>query len=160
MTTDIKEKLRKIFGVGPLGAGLSLLLLIPFAGADAAWNLPITRDHGNMLILISLFLIIAGLGLHLRTLFFLRRWWVDGQLCTRGPFARLRHPMYAAWVSLICPGAALYLNSWFYLAWLVPLHIIWHLLVKKEEALMADTFGEAYQDYARRTGRFFPRFWH
>ncbi len=40
--------------------------------------------------------------------------------------------MYTAWISLICPGAALYMNSWFYLAWIVPLHITWHLLVKQE----------------------------
>lgn len=37
------------------------------------------------------------------------------------------------------------------------LHVLWHQLVKKEELIMTDTFGDAYKDYARRTGRFFPR---
>jgi len=30
------------------------------------------------------------------------------------------------------------------------------LRVKREESMMADRFGDAYRDYMRRTGRFFP----
>jgi protein-S-isoprenylcysteine O-methyltransferase Ste14 len=64
--------------------------------------------------------------------------------------------MYAAWITFICPGIALYFNSWLYLLWVLVLHLIWHPLVKKEEVLMVKTFGDMYKDYAMRTGRFFP----
>jgi len=37
------------------------------------------------------------------------------------------------------------------------LHLFWHKLVKKEEIIMINTFGDIYTDYARRTGRFFPK---
>ena len=57
----------------------------------------------------------------------------------------------------MCPGVALYLNSWFYLLWVLLLHLVWHKLVKQEEILMINTFGDLYKDYARRTGRFFPK---
>ncbi len=65
--------------------------------------------------------------------------------------------MYAAWITFICPGVALYLNSWFYMFWVLLLHLLWHKLVKKEEIIMIDTFGDIYKDYAGRTGRFLPK---
>ena len=101
-------------------------------------------------------LIISGLGLHFWTLWTLRYWWVNDQLCTLGPFRRFRHPMYAAWITLISLGIALYLNSWVLLFWVVLLHPIWHRLVKPEEIMMIERFGDDYRVYAERTGRFVP----
>lgn len=49
------------------------------------------------------------------------------------------------------------MNSWGYFLWVLALHPIWHRLVEGEEAAMAAAFGNAYRDYARQTGRFFPR---
>jgi protein-S-isoprenylcysteine O-methyltransferase Ste14 len=87
----------------------------------------------------------------------LRRWWVGSRLCTRGPFRFVRHPMYAAWISLIVPGVVLILNRWVGVLWLAALHPLWHGLVRREEHTMEGLFGEAYRRYAARTGRFLPR---
>jgi protein-S-isoprenylcysteine O-methyltransferase Ste14 len=65
--------------------------------------------------------------------------------------------MYAAWISLISPGVALYLNSWVFVCWVILLHPIWHKLVKREENKMMFAFGKIYVDYAKKTGRFFPK---
>ncbi len=56
------------------------------------------------------------------------------------------------------PGIALMFNSWIILLWPVLLYPIWSLLVRKEEMMMTEVFGEEYTRYAARTGRFFPRF--
>ncbi len=151
------NKLQKIFGVGPMGAVISLLLLALFAWADSMMKLPVMVAYTGLMKSIGVALIILGLGLHFWSFSTLRNWWADNKLCTKGPFKHFRHPMYAAWITFVCPGAALYLNSWLYLFWLLLLQIIWHKFVKKEEIIMIDTFGEDYIDYARQTGRFFPK---
>ncbi|MBF0377256.1 MAG: hypothetical protein HQK72_07210 [Desulfamplus sp.] len=152
-----KNKIKKIFGIGPKGAIISLLLLSFFVWADSMVKLIISVNFAGLMKVIGILLIILGLGLHFWSLSTLRSWWVEDKLCTRGPFKYFRHPMYAAWITFICPGIALYCNSWFYLLWVLLLHFLWHNLVKKEELLMGRIFGDKYSDYARRTGRFFPK---
>jgi protein-S-isoprenylcysteine O-methyltransferase Ste14 len=107
--------------------------------------------------MIGVVLVLSGFWLHFWSFFTLRNWWMNDQLCTRGPFQYFRHPMYAAWITFICPGIAVYSNAWFYFLWVLLLHLIWHQLVRKEEIIMMDMFGDDYKDYAKRTGRFFPK---
>jgi len=152
-----QNKLKKIFGIGPTGAIISLFLLAAFIWADSKVKLPIVENHAVFLKTLGIVFVGLGVGLHFWSFFTLRNWWVDNQLCTKGPFKYFRHPMYAAWITFICSGIALYLNSWFYLFWVFLLHLIWHKLVKNEEIIMINTFGEKYKEYARRTGRFFPK---
>lgn len=150
------HKFKKLFGIGPFGALISLFLLAVCIWADSIIKLPIA-DYTGLINITGIALIILGSALHFWSFFTLRSWWADDRLCTRGPFKHFRHPMYTAWITFICPGIALYLNSWFYLFWILMLHLLWHQLVKKEEILMTDEFGASYQTYARRTGRFFPK---
>lgn len=152
-----QNRLKKIFGIGPAGATASLILLAVFVWVDSMVKLPIVMGHSFLMSTISIALILMGLGLHIWSFSTLRNWWVDDQLCTKGPFKYFRHPMYAGWITFIATGAALYLNSWVYLFWLLLLHLLWHRLVKKEEAVMIAAFGDTYRDYANQTGRFFPK---
>lgn len=151
-----QTKFQKIFGIGPAGAAISLFLLAAAVWADSMAALPFAAEYAGLMKAAGMVLAISGLGLHFWSFFTLRSWWVDDQLCTRGPFQYFRHPMYAAWITFVCPGAALYLNSWFYLLWVFMLHLLWHQLVKKEERIMIDAFGDLYREYARQTGRFLP----
>jgi len=159
LKTSIKNKLKTIFGVGPKGVIISLLLFSLFFWINSFIEFQIT---GNMsfIKIVGVILIITGLGLHIWSFFTLRNWWTDDMLCINGPFKYFRHPMYAAWISFLCPGLALYLNSWMYLLWVLMLHLLWNNIVKLEEIKMTDTFGDVYKNYAKRTGRFFPRMLH
>ena len=149
--------LQKLFGVGPKGAVISLLLLALSVWADRMIGHPAIASSTVPLRAVGIALIVLGLGLHLWAFSTLRTWWIHDRLCTTGPFRYLRHPMYAAWITCISSGIVLYLNSWVYVFLVLMLHLIWHRLVRKEEIIMIDRFGDAYRDYARQTGRFVPR---
>jgi len=150
-------KLKKIFGVGLFGAFISLVLLAVAFWFDRLLGHPAISAHPAALRVAAAFLVAIGLCLHLWTLWTLSDWWKNDRLCTLGPFKYFRHPMYAAWISFISSGLVLYLNSWTLVCWLLVLQLLWHRLVRREEILMQELFGEKYRSYASQTGRFIPR---
>ena len=79
------------------------------------------------------------------------------QLVQSGPYALLRHPMYAA---VLWNGTAIVafgFGSWLVLLAVVPLHLVWIRLVSLEETRLAARYGAAWEAYAADTGQFFPR---
>lgn len=78
-------------------------------------------------------------------------------LCTSGAYHYLRHPQYAAAVWFLAPGLALAMNSYLMLIWAGLQAAIWRTLVLREDLLLEATFGQAWRDYAARTGSFWPR---
>ncbi|OHC70532.1 MAG: isoprenylcysteine carboxyl methyltransferase [Rhodocyclales bacterium GWA2_65_20] len=78
-----------------------------------------------------------------------------GRLATAGPYARLRHPQYAAFV-LIMFGFLLQWPTLPTLAMFPVLVFMYRRLALREEAEVAARFGLEYQDYRRRTPAFFP----
>jgi len=80
----------------------------------------------------------------------------SGRLATGGPYARIRHPQYAAFV-LIMLG---FLVQWPTLPTLVMFPIlVWMYarLARREEREVEEEFGEEYRRYAAATPAFFPR---
>jgi len=73
-----------------------------------------------------------------------------------GPYQWIRHPMYTAFYLLNIAAFPLTSNWFIGVTWLTGLTVIIALRVKREESMMADRFGDAYREYMRRTGRFFP----
>jgi protein-S-isoprenylcysteine O-methyltransferase Ste14 len=80
-----------------------------------------------------------------------------GQLATRGIFAVVRHPLYAAWVWCIVPGLALLQGT--LLALLAPLvaAVFYRLCIPHEEVWLLGRFGQDYQRYRQRVGGIVPR---
>ena len=79
------------------------------------------------------------------------------QLVVTGPYALLRHPMYAAVLWNGTAVTAFALGAWLVLVAVVPLHLIWAWLVRLEEAQLTARYGTAYEAYSADTGQFFPR---
>jgi protein-S-isoprenylcysteine O-methyltransferase Ste14 len=80
----------------------------------------------------------------------------NGTLATAGPYARLRHPQYSAFI-LVMIG---FLLQWPTLPTIVMfpvLLIVYRRLAIREERRIAAQFGVAWQAYAERTPRFVPR---
>jgi protein-S-isoprenylcysteine O-methyltransferase Ste14 len=77
-------------------------------------------------------------------------------LITDGPFRRIRHPIYAFSILLmICTAVVLPTPPMIAIA-LVHVTLM-HVKARNEEAHLASVHGDAYAQYAARTGRFVPR---
>jgi protein-S-isoprenylcysteine O-methyltransferase Ste14 len=83
---------------------------------------------------------------------------LDGQgtLITDGPFARIRHPIYALSILLmlctlvIVPTAPMLVIAAVHIA-------LMNMKARNEERHLLAVHGDAYARYLQRTGRFFPR---
>lgn len=79
-----------------------------------------------------------------------------GKLLSDGIYARVRHPRYLE-VALGVGAWALFCNYHTLYTWaLLALPALW-LIVVLEERELKQRFGEAYEEYARRVPRFWPR---
>lgn len=79
----------------------------------------------------------------------------DHQLITGGPFRFSRHPVY--WGNLVAElGLGLALVSWPLMAFTILLSFpVLNYRAGREEKLLRDHFGTAYETYCRRVGRWF-----
>jgi protein-S-isoprenylcysteine O-methyltransferase Ste14 len=81
----------------------------------------------------------------------------EQQLITKGPYAYVRHPIYALviliWVS-VAVGFASLPTALITIGYVVPALVVYS---RSEEKMMLEHFGDAYRAYRRNTGAFFPR---
>ena len=77
-------------------------------------------------------------------------------LATTGPYARIRHPQYAAFV-LIMFGFLVQWPTLLTLAMFPVLAYMYVRLARREEREVAAEFGQEYKRYAARTPAFIPR---
>lgn len=81
----------------------------------------------------------------------------EGRLIMNGPFAKVRHPIYALSVALmLCSVVVIPTRIMLVIA---AVHItLMYLKARNEEVFLLEKHGQAYSEYCRRTGRFLPRF--
>jgi protein-S-isoprenylcysteine O-methyltransferase Ste14 len=79
----------------------------------------------------------------------------EHQLITIGPYAIMRHPMYAGLI-LAALGSLFLYFTWtsLYFACFAPLMLV---RARREEAVLAAEFGDKWTDYCRRVPVFIPR---
>jgi len=79
------------------------------------------------------------------------------KLIQKGPYKRIRHPMYTHfWLLIISQGVLL--DNWIVLIYgILAWGILYFLRVKKEEEMMIGEFGDEYKIYMKNTGRLFPK---
>jgi protein-S-isoprenylcysteine O-methyltransferase Ste14 len=81
----------------------------------------------------------------------------DHTLITSGPYKYIRHPMYAS-LSLFFVSLSIISSFWPFIVLVAITFLFFVRIMKREESMMIDQFGEAYRVYMKRTGRFLPRF--
>jgi len=79
-----------------------------------------------------------------------------GELARSGPYARLRHPQYLAFVVILL-GFLLQWPTLLTLLMFPVLLLMYGRLARSEEREMETRFGEVYRHYAERTPRFLPK---
>jgi protein-S-isoprenylcysteine O-methyltransferase Ste14 len=80
-------------------------------------------------------------------------------LKTTGPYAVVRHPLYASLIWMFVGGSLVYSNVLalaLTCAVFVPMMVV---RAKKEEVLLSETFGAKHDEYRRRAGMLFPTPW-
>jgi protein-S-isoprenylcysteine O-methyltransferase Ste14 len=148
---------QKVFGVGPLGLLINLALLGLLVLIDkTAHHVAISGNPGRVRIGGFVFI---GIWIcwHSWCVKTIRSWWSHDKLCTTGPYRFVRHPMYSGATLFALLGIALIFNSWIILLLPVLAYAVNSRLVRKEEKIMMEFFGESYRRYAAMTGRLFPR---
>ena len=112
-------------------------------------------------VIIGLVFLVSGVGVYVYSLRVFIRGRRDEQLIIDGPYSIVRHPIYAAWILLICPGTVMFFQSW--LMFLVPLvaYISFKVCIHKEDDYLTGKYGQTYSDYRSKTNEFFPElgFW-
>lgn len=78
-------------------------------------------------------------------------------LITSGPYRKVRHPIYSAFILIL--GSTLFIASnWLIgLCWLGMIFLEVVSRVNYEESLMIEFFGDQYREYMKKTGRLLPK---
>ena len=120
--------------------------------------------------LIAALLILAGLALSVWAIVYMRRKG-DGNpmdafnhevaprtkhLMTEGPYRLSRNPMLSG-IFLYLIGCGLWLMKWQAALFFVVFVLVMLLQVRSEEKRLRRDFGDEYDQYCLRTGRFFPK---
>jgi protein-S-isoprenylcysteine O-methyltransferase Ste14 len=128
--------------------------LVSFADYDLPWPV---RWAGAAVMVASLWLFWRShidLGQNWSVSLELRE---NHQLVSHGVYRWVRHPMYASiWLWGFAQGMMLanWLAGW---AVVPAFAAMYFIRTPREERLMCEEFGDGYREYARRTGRLFPR---
>jgi protein-S-isoprenylcysteine O-methyltransferase Ste14 len=76
---------------------------------------------------------------------------------TTGAFRHVRHPLYLGCLCIYL-GVTVATASLFSVAVFVGISVFYDSIAGYEEKLMEARFGEAYENYKKRTGRWLPKF--
>jgi len=146
-------------GIGPKFSIITILL-----GVLAGWLTGIYPDLFIItaipywcLVIIGFIFVVPGIVLYLFSLKVYNRGKKNNKLVVDGPYSVVRHPIYAAWILLICPGIILFFKSW--LMFLIPLaaYISFKVCIHEEDDYLKNKFGQAYLDYLAKTNELFPK---
>lgn len=78
------------------------------------------------------------------------------RLVTTGPYAWVRHPIYLAMIGFET-SLALVTANWLLVAFLIISIVDLAIRIPREEQMMIEAFGDAYEDYMQTTRRIFPK---
>jgi protein-S-isoprenylcysteine O-methyltransferase Ste14 len=151
------SKYQKLFGIGPTGLLIGLVMLGLLGLLDRILHHVEILSRPGLTRVIGSMLLVTWICWHSWCIRVISQWWRYDRLCTTGPYRLVRHPIYAGAILLAASGVSLLFNSWVILLLPVIMYAAYSLLVRKEETMMTAVFGEEYRRYAAQTGRLFPR---
>ncbi len=109
-----------------------------------------------VIVVLGTVFVAGGTILYIVALRTFNRGYRHNQLLTEGPYAYVRHPIYAAWIGGICPGVALFFRSWIMLTLPLVAYVSFKVLIHREDHFLEDQFGQVYRDYRSSTNELFP----
>jgi protein-S-isoprenylcysteine O-methyltransferase Ste14 len=82
----------------------------------------------------------------------------DHELIRTGPYVHFRHPIYSG-LDLAALGGALAIDQWRCVVRVGFIVLGYWITARKEEAMLAAQFGDAFQEHRRHTGFLIPNVW-
>jgi protein-S-isoprenylcysteine O-methyltransferase Ste14 len=120
--------------------------------------------HSLALAVFGVALTWLGIGLAIWARFHLGRNWSgrvtikEGhELIRTGPYARFRHPIYSG-LLLAAAGSALAIDQWRCVLGVVLILAAFSVKAIKEESMLRQQFGPAFDEHRKHTGFLLPRF--
>ena len=80
----------------------------------------------------------------------------EHKLIKKGPYAVIRHPLYASYIFILAGLSLILLSYWLLIPTLCMIIGIFPT-AKAEEETLIEQFGEEYVEYKRKVGMFFPK---
>jgi len=148
-----------------LGAGLHLLLLgLLLEGLTAvirqwiSFPIPLTLEMRTLLTVLCVAACLLSMIWFSHSLNLIRAHLLNGksELVTHGPFAYVRHPLYATIMITIPPLAIVWFSDLLFLVPWVLMFVASHYIVSLEERGLVEAFGEDYERYRRYVPALLP----
>ncbi len=153
---NTKLELKRIFGVGPFGIIITVMIWFIFFWGGKSIGLPQINIGKTVRLIILLMLLSDAVYLLGSGAFVLAKNEWGNKLVMRGPFQYIRHPFYSALIYSATGSLSLWQYSWGLLVSVLPIALFWSWLVINEENYMINKFGKEYQNYMEKTGQFLP----
>ncbi len=130
-------------------------LALPFFIVGAALNVifpAVFRVGGpsRALKAVSFILLVPGVTVWIWSVILVLRKVPRGELITTGPYALMKHPIYAGVALLVLPWAGFLLNTWLGALLGAVFYLGSRMYAPEEEKSLAATFGPAWNEYAAK----------
>lgn len=160
--TRFEESFASRYGILLIEVAGFVLLFADSAGIGWLGNRFLPRTRASALLGVALTWL--GIGLAIWARYHLAEYWSaritlkeDHQLIRTGPYSHLRHPIYSG-VILAAIGSAVVIDQWRCAMGVCLVVIGYCLKAGREEKLLSQQFGDAFQEHRRHTGFLIPRF--
>lgn len=136
-----------------MGSGDKIAVFtLPFVVAGLVLNAayPALFDVGGpstALRAVSLVVLAAGVAIWAWSVYLILTRVPRGELITNGPYAVVKHPLYAAVALLVLPWVGFLLDTWLGAVIGAALYIGSRVFAPEEEAALSRTFGRTWDDY-------------
>jgi len=139
-----------------VGSGDAIMLVaLPFLLLGLALNVafPSVFEVGGppgWLRGVSIAVMVVGVVIWLWAVALVLRKVPRGELITSGPFALMKHPIYTGFSLLVLPWLGFVFDTWLGAALGIVMYIATRVYAPREEEVLAQTFGPAWDDYCGR----------
>jgi protein-S-isoprenylcysteine O-methyltransferase Ste14 len=158
---DRKRDRSSIVGVALQGLSYAIVWSVrrqPFTPMDAGveWLEVLTATIAIVAAIGSVLLVMAAVKTLGKEWSITARMVEDHKLATKGPYARVRHPIYTGMLGMLV-ATGLAISHWIVLVAAIVIFAIGTLIrVRIEERLLRETFGARFEEYVRQVPAVIP----
>jgi protein-S-isoprenylcysteine O-methyltransferase Ste14 len=106
--------------------------------------------------------VIAGAWLGIGVIFwvwsavYFLKYFIPGNLITKGPFSLCRNPIYSSIIVFIIPSIGLFFHSGLILSMALVLYLVFRISIHGETSVLRRIFGSEYEQYERSVNVIIP----